>query len=179
MESKAISFNDFLINLHIKAVRVDAKKNFIRLHQLLNKTNQFNLISQRYTVDDLTEIINDINNDVYLYDVTDCFGDYGLVFAAIVNRSEGIPVIKDVVMSCRVMGKKVEYALIEEIENDLQTKGYNSVKAVFIPTLKNKPVENLYDQLGYSLVEEDKDGVKKYLLNISSRNRRDYFVEVK
>ena len=179
LESESTNFKDFLRNLHIKAVRVDAKKNFTRLHQLLNKTNQFNLMTQRYTVDELAEILNDINIDVYLYDVSDCFGDYGLVFAAIVDRGGSIPVIKDVVMSCRVMGKRVEYALIEEIENDLQAKGYDSVKAVFIPTSKNKPVENLYDQLGYSLLKENEDGVKQYLLNIFCRNKRDYFVEVK
>ena len=60
-----------------------------------------------------------------------------------------LPEITDLVMSCRVMGRNIENAVIDRIEEQMQEEGYTGLRGRYIPTAKNKPVEALYEKLGY------------------------------
>ena len=148
------------------------------MHQLLNKTNQFNLTTQRYGLDELDKMLHDPDKKIYLYRVTDCFGDNGIVFAAIADVGGDVPIISDLVMSCRVMGKNIEYALLEAIEDDLRNEGFHRIKGKYKPTSKNMPVEDFYSKMGYQLVHEYENGVKEYFLEIDNRPKRNYIAEV-
>ena len=176
LQKQAVSFEDYLKQLQIKVTRVDAAQNIERLVQLLNKTNQFNLTTKRYEMAQMQKIVEDSAKKVYLYRIEDCFGDYGIVSAVIVDVS-GIPVIEEFVLSCRVMGKNVEYGIVSQIEEDLATEGWERLKGWYIPTPKNKPVEQLYDRLGYQVTEGLENGEKLYEIKLAGRPKREFCAE--
>lgn len=155
LQGNAGSFEGYLKQLEIVAVRVNPGKHMERMVQLLNKTNQFNLTTRRYTQGQLSQLREAADRRIYLYSVSDRFGDNGVVAAAMADCSGGIPVLTDFVMSCRVMGKNIEYALIEDIERDLRESGYERLRGIFIPTAKNMPVADLYDRLGYRKLDAE------------------------
>lgn len=171
------TFEDYLRQLEIVAVRRDPLTCTERFLQLMNKTNQFNLTTKRYTQKQIAELLADPRKRVYLYSISDRFGDSGVVAAAVADCSgaalgsregmpdsretgqgcqEAVPTLTDFVMSCRVMGKNIEYALIEDIENDLRGSGYTTLRGIYIPTAKNLPVADLYDRLGYHRINLSK-----------------------
>ncbi len=158
LEQKAGSFEDYLEQMEIVIRSADPKGNLERLTQLVNKTNQFNLTTKRYTLGQLAEIVNSDIKRVYLYQVSDRFGDNGIVAAVIVNLEPGQePVVEEFVMSCRVMGKRIEDAVIEAVERDLCALGAKALRGVYLPTAKNQPVAELYDRLGYERIGDAKD----------------------
>ncbi len=68
--------------------------------------------------------------------MTDAFGDNGIVAAAIVDTAGELPEITDLVMSCRVMGRNIEDAVIDRIEEQMQEEGYTGLRGRYIPTAK-------------------------------------------
>lgn len=157
VEKSALSFEEYLEQLGIVVTRVSPGKHLERLAQLVNKTNQFNLTTRRYTRKQLAELLEDEKKKVYLYSVADRFGDNGVVVAVIVDLKEAV--VEEFVMSCRVMGKRIEYAVMEDVEQDLHRLGLKSLTGVYIPTGKNRPVAELYDRLGYRRLPMQTDGV--------------------
>ncbi len=175
LQKQTTSFEDYLQQLQMKLAAVNPAENLERLVQLVNKTNQFNLTTRRYTMEEMREIVADVQKRVFLFCSSDRFGDNGIVSAAIVDVSKDVPIVEELVMSCRVMGKNLEYAIVEQIENSLQAEGFTRLQGIYIPTAKNTPVAKLYDQLGY-VVLEDKES-KIYEIELGSRPKRVYFVE--
>ena len=172
------NFEDYLKKLEIAAVRVAPEAHTERLIQLMNKTNQFNLTTRRYTQGQMTALLEDERKRIYLYRVTDRFGDNGVVAAAIVDLGGDVPVLTDFVMSCRVMGKNIECAVVEDIENDLRRDGYPYLEAIYIPTSKNGPVAKLYERLGYEKTgAAGQDGVK-YGIKLAETPKRMYYVRM-
>ena len=143
MEDRAGSFEEYVKKLEICLLPVDPKEHLDRLTQLLNKTNQFNLTTRRYTGEQMRQITENTNKRVFLYQVTDVFGDNGIVAAAIVDTAGELPEITDFVMSCRVMGRNIENAVIDRIEQQMREEGYTVLRGRYVPTAKNKPVETL------------------------------------
>ena len=175
LQKQTTSFEDYLQQLQMKLAAVSPAENLERLVQLVNKTNQFNLTTRRYTMEEMQEILVDVQKRVFLFRSSDRFGDNGIVSAAIVDVSREVPIVEEMVMSCRVMGKNLEYAIVEQIENSLQAEGFTRLQGIYIPTAKNAPVAKLYDQLGY-VVLEDKES-KIYEIELGNRPKRVYFVE--
>lgn len=164
LQQDAVSFEDYLRQLQIVVTRVDAAEHVNRLTDMLNKTNQFNLTTRRHTVAEVQALIADAGRRIFLYRVEDCFGDYGVVAALIVDASGKIPVIEEFVMSCRIMGKNIEQGILTHVESCLRTEGFACVRGLYIPTAKNKPVEELYPGMGYVRTEAggcaaDGDGI--------------------
>lgn len=152
LQQSAGSFEDYLKQLNIVVTRVDASEHVARLEALLNKTNQFNLTTVRHTTSEIQELLRNSDKHVFVYRVEDCFGDNGIVAAVIVDVTD-VPVIEEFVMSCRVMGKNVEHGIISHVEQCLKEEGFECIRGCYIPTAKNKPVAELYAQLGYNEVE--------------------------
>lgn len=177
LEEQVGDFGEYLRRLRIRAETVDPAAHMERLVQLVNKTNQFNLTTLRYSLEEMQNIVANSSKKVYLYRVEDCFGDYGLVSAAIVDLEGETPFIEEWVLSCRVMGKQVEDALLGRMEADLQAAGYERLRGRYVPTAKNKPVEQLYDRLGYQLVSRGSGGKKEYCLRLADRPVRAEHVE--
>ena len=177
MAKQAVSFEDYVKKLEISLIPVDPKEHLDRLTQLLNKTNQFNLTTRRYTAEVMREIVEDETKRVFLYQVTDVFGDNGIVAAAIVDTVGEIPEITDLVMSCRVMGRNIENAVIDRIEQQMLEEGYQKLRGRYIPTAKNKPVENLYAGLGYEKTDSTTEGGSCYEITLAARPERLYWLK--
>lgn len=176
LQNRTASFEDYLKQLQMKMEMVNPAENLERLVQLVNKTNQFNLTTKRYSTEEMQEVLVDTQKRVFLFRSSDRFGDNGIVSAAIVDVRKEAPIVEELVMSCRVMGKNLEYAIVEAIEDSLQEEGFEKLQGIYIPTVKNAPVAKLYDQLGYVVVAESEEG-KTYEIEIAKRPKRVYFVE--
>lgn len=178
MQKAAASFDDYLKQLAIVVKRVKPGEHVERMTQLVNKTNQFNLTTRRMEQSEVQALLENKQKYVYLYQVSDCFGDNGVVAVVIVDVSD-VPVIEEFVMSCRVMGRNIEYAIITDVEKDLQAKGFSCLRGVYVPTAKNKPVEKLYEQLGYQKLNKDLINEKTdvtYEISLSESTDRVYYV---
>jgi FkbH-like protein len=171
----AKDFAGYLENLDIRMERIAAESCVERITQLLNKTNQFNVTTKRYELSQVTSQIAQHQKTYYAYRVSDRFGDVGIVGVVGVVFEKEAARIEDFVMSCRIMGRLVEYAILEDVEREIQAKGCLEVWAQYIPTAKNKPVETFWDNAGYRLVEE-KDGIKEYKVCLEQLPQREYYV---
>lgn len=177
LERQAGDYEEYLRRLRIRIQRVEPAAHMERLVQLVNKTNQFNLTTIRYTQEEMQNTVEDFAKKVYLYRVEDCFGDYGIVSAVVVDLTGEIPVIAEWVLSCRVMGRQVEDALLEHMEAELQAAGYERLRGRYVPTAKNRPVAELYDRLGYQVIHQGDDGEKLYEISLKERPDRSGHVE--
>lgn len=160
--SKSLNIDDYIAKLEMKAdIHRMRPSELERVTQLCGKTNQFNVTTKRYTQSEIETIAADPNNAVYVVYSSDKYGDSGLISVIILLGSETTVKIDTFLMSCRVMGRKLEDVII----NELAAK-YAGKKMIgeFIPTEKNAPVKELYDRLGFSLVS-DESGRKTYELS--------------
>lgn len=178
LQSTAGDYEEYLRRLQIRITRVDPARHLDRLVQLVNKTNQFNLTTRRYQREEMQKIVEENTKRVYLYRVEDCFGDNGVTGALIVDLSGELPLVEEFVLSCRVMGRRIEYALAQDVERDLQAAGYPGAVGRYLPTPRNKPVEELYEKLGYRLLRELPQGGKEYEIRFSDRPPRQYFAQI-
>ncbi|AKA70303.1 HAD-IIIC family phosphatase [Clostridium scatologenes] len=171
------SIDDFYKNLNMKIFikKVDAG-DIPRASQLTQKTNQFNVTTKRYTESEIQNFVNSRNYDVYIASVQDKFGDNGKCILLIINKTEKFKAkIDTFLLSCRVMGRNIEYNIQKFIEDKLLKEGYNEIEAEYIPNEKNKPVENLFEELGYSLIAIN-NGTKNYVYSIDKGNIKNYNV---
>lgn len=141
MHTQATSLDDFLAGLEMKITAGLAEETVLpRIVQLLGKTNQFNLTTRRHSAADLQAMM-DGGAQVLWFRVQDKFGDNGVVGILIATPSdEGRTWYLDTfLMSCRVIGRKVETAMLAILEKLLISKGGLSLTADFFPTAKNQP----------------------------------------
>lgn len=156
----ATDYPSFLKGLRIRVTRKDPKAHIERVVQLVQKTNQFNTTVSRYAPGEIENMLSGDKWQVFLYEVEDRFANHGLCAEAFV-RFEDVPVIENFIMSCRVMGRNIEYGILKDVEDALARAGYTEVRARYRKGPKNMPVEFLFDQAGYAEAER-KDDEKEY-----------------
>jgi FkbH-like protein len=113
--------------------------NLNRAVQLMNKTNQFNLSTRRVTGAELLAWASCEGRQLWIFKVGDKFGDSGLTGIASVEREGSRARIEDLVLSCRVMGRKVEETMLYIAAQWGRDAGLEELYAVYKPTSKNKP----------------------------------------
>jgi FkbH-like protein len=126
-----------------------------RITQLINKTNQFNLTTRRRTEGDVISLASDARVRIYGVRVRDRFGDYGLTGAAIVGWESNCAKIDTFLLSCRVLGRRVEDALLGRIVADCAAGGIVELRARFTPTAKNAPASRFLDENGFGVADGD------------------------
>jgi FkbH-like protein len=165
------SIEDYLASLELELTVVkNDKANMPRIAQLTQKTNQFNLTTYRYTESQLDHFMSDKKHEVYAMFVKDKFGDNGLTGVCIAKKDEKDSknvILDSLLMSCRIIGRNIEFVFLSHIIKDLANKGYQTLTADYIPTKKNVQVEDFYDKVGLNLIENI-DGTKRYSLNIAN-----------
>ncbi len=170
-KQKFSSTDEYIKSLQIKVtMKLNDADNLTRLAQLTQKTNQFNLTTRRYTDTDIEHFLNDTGYFVFSCCVSDKFGDSGITVMSIVTQdAEKVneAQIDTFLMSCRVIGRKIESAVIMEIINFLKAKGFTKVLASYIPTAKNNQVSEFYESCGFKLKTQD-EGYKQYELALSN-----------
>ena len=133
LKDSAKDFDEYLKNLSIQLIREGASLHSERVTQLINKTNQFNLTTKRFQMREVEQILNDDSFEVFVYRVIDSFGDNGIVAVAIVEYTKEAKII-EFIMSCRVMGRRIENAVVEDIEQSARNRGYKKLYGVYVPT---------------------------------------------
>lgn len=123
-----------------------------RVTQLINKTNQFNLTTRRYTAAEIAAIAGDEGYLTLAGSLTDKFGDNGLVSALIGRREEKRLVIELWIMSCRVFKRELEYAMFDELVRRCRLCGIETIEGVYYPTRKNLLVADFYATIGFDII---------------------------
>lgn len=166
----ANSVEDFLKNLEMTMdfhlMRMEEEK---RVTQLINKTNQFNVTTKRYSEEEVHEFANSRNYEIYTATISDKYGDQGLVAVLIIKYFGEEAEIDTFLMSCRVMGRLAEKEIMAKMKIILEAKGIKKLKATYVKTAKNTPVVDLFDKLGFILTLDTipANGVKKeYVINV-------------
>lgn len=169
MES-SLNLDDYIAKLEMVAdIHRMRDTELERVVQLINKTNQFNVTTKRYTQAEVEEIAADPNNAIYVVYSSDKYGDSGLISVIILIGSEVDVRIDTFLMSCRVMGRKLEDVIL----NELAAKYQRKMIGEFIPTAKNAPVRELFDRLGFSQVSDD-NGHKVYELDGTEYEKKEF-----
>ena len=145
-------FKEYLKQLGIKVIIKNANEFTIpRISQLTLKTNQFNLTTKRYQEEDIRKFVEDQNKIVECAQIQDKFGDNGITSVYIINKeNEQEWFIDTFLLSCRVIGRGVEEALLSQIIKKAKKEGVKKVKAQYIKTKKNKPAENFLSDFGFT-----------------------------
>ncbi len=175
IQKEAVDFASFLKGLNITVNSIEPQEHIERLYQLLNKTNQFNLTTHRYTMVEVENLLADANKLTYMFEVADKFGNNGITAIVIIFLSKEAN-IDTFILSCRIMGKYIENYILDFIENDLLMKGYTILKSKYVKTSKSKPVEDFYERMGYE-VEISTNNYKMYRINILTKPEREYYVQ--
>jgi FkbH-like protein len=135
-----------------------------RIVQLINKSNQYNLTTHRYNDPDLTSFENDPGVFTLQVRLADTFGDNGMISVVICRPGEADAWEIDTwVMSCRVLGRKVEYMVLRELVERARAAGIQKLIGVFRPTDRNQLVVDHYEKLGFTKSAED-SGVTRWEL---------------
>jgi FkbH-like protein len=129
-----------------------------RAAQLTQKTNQFNMTTKRFTEPQLAEIAGEAGRSVYTVRVSDRFGDNGVVGVCMTKTSDSICTIDTFLLSCRVIGRTVETAVLAFLAERCRAAGIEQLRGVFVPTKRNKPAEKVYADHGFKLAEENGAG---------------------
>jgi len=168
----ASTFDEFLKSLEMKInVSRFSEANISRIAQLFQRSNQFNLTTNRYTQPQCEEMMVDSLNCLPLTaSLTDRFGDHGLI-SIVVLRPDSIPgslLITDWLMSCRVLKRGVEEYLMNRVIQEAKARGLKTVRGEYIPTVKNAMVKDFYAGFGFKNTSVDQDGRTVWLLDVDS-----------
>jgi FkbH-like protein len=162
-ESRFDTQQDYLRTLNLKVeLSRDLEVSIPRISELTLKSNQFNLTTQRYSSGEIESMILSGDYSVYSFNVEDKFGSCGLTGVLITHHETGILRVDTFLMSCRVIGRGVEFSVWNHVFEDAKAKGCTHVEAMYIPTQKNAQVKDFYERLGLEIVSEENNGIKHY-----------------
>lgn len=149
------NFEDFLSSLELELIIHQNDPSILaRMAQMSQKTNQFNLTTRRYTEAQIQEFISNDKYDCFAFGVKDKFGDSGISGMCIVEYlSEGKACIDTLLMSCRVLGRSIEFKFLENIISKIFERS-DQIEAVYLPTKKNIQVADFYLKLGFELFKK-------------------------
>jgi FkbH-like protein len=162
------SYEDFLLSCHMTIeARHPRQDDLERLHELVQRTNQLNFTGNRYRREDLTKLIHSPELDCFLVACNDDFGDYGTVGFCIIERGDSEVTVKELAISCRVLGKRVEQMFFKNMMEIYNKQGKHTLWLVYRNTGKNIPSMRVIEDIGFELFSEE-DG--KFLYRISMAN---------
>jgi FkbH-like protein len=136
---------------------------FPRVLDLIGKTNQFNLTTRRYTASELAAMVSDPDHGVFCLRARDRFGDHGIVGVAIVHDRAGVARIDTLLLSCRIIGRTMETALLAHLVDWARARGLEELRGEFIPTAKNAPAADFFPRHGFAPVAVE-DGLATWRL---------------
>ena len=162
------NYDEYLKSLEMKAEIAPYKDIYLeRISQLTNKTNQFNLTTKRMSLQEI-EKSAEAKNTISLYArLIDKFGDNGLVALIQGNILKDIVEIDLWLMSCRVFKRTLEHSLLYSFLEEVKNRDIKIVRGKYIPTKKNHIVSNLYEEMGFLLLDEN-DGTKIFEINLEN-----------
>ena len=161
------NIDDYLGSLKLKLDLFEDDENFIaRMAQMTQKTNQFNLTTQRYTETDIRKFIKDQNSNAFACNVSDIYGDHGITGLTIIHYDHErlSATIDTFLLSCRIIGRNIEFALMDYLIKIFKQKNIKQVCARYIQTRKNELVANFYDNSSF-YSETTTESEKTYVMD--------------
>ncbi len=148
-----------------------------RITQLINKTNQFNLTTRRYTAQEVEALLGNPDAVTLYGRLTDKFGDNGLVSAMIGSVEGDRCTVELWIMSCRVFKRNLEQAMMDEFVRRCAAKGVKTIVGRYLPTAKNLLVKEIYGTMGFEKVSDD-PAQTVFELDVASYRRQNEILTV-
>ncbi len=166
-KSRFLNLEDYLGSLKLKIkIQFEKQELVARTSQMTQKTNQFNLTTKRYSESEITEFILRPSHRVIAFEVTDKFGESGVVGLCIYYYLDNKKVeIDTFLMSCRIIGRNLEFAFFDFLIEYLKQEQVEEINSKYYKTPKNDQVANFYDELGFDLIKKN-ENEKYYKINL-------------
>jgi len=163
LQANFASQEDYLRNLQLAVdLRRNDKAQASRIAELMAKSNQFNLTTLRLPLGEVLARMEQGDGTVYSFSVSDRLTAHGLT-GVLITRDDGDAVeVQAFLMSCRVIGRGVEFSVWAQVASDALARGKRQLKAAYLPSAKNAQVADFYDRLGMQRVREADDGSRHY-----------------
>lgn len=172
------SLEEFLESIHIKLVfEPYSQENKSRVLQMFKKTNQFNLTTRRHTESTLSDLL-DSDAKIAVVSYQDSFGEQGIISVVVLLPEGDRMFIESWLMSCCVLNRRVEHAVMEWIETQAHR---NILCGHYIPTGKNEYVRCLYMDMGFEkLPQKNEDGAEYWERRMADESspHREHFAEI-
>ena len=165
MESVQDYYRDLAMEIAVLPV---SESTLSRTAQLTNKTNQFNVTTFRYTEAEIERRMRMPEWILATTSVTDRFGANGIVGITMARHTGSALEIDALLLSCRVIGRTVETAMLAHLCEEGLRRGATSIEARFIPTAKNAPARDVFERHGFIKVDEDESQTTRWRLDIES-----------
>jgi FkbH-like protein len=182
LQESFVDYNEYLKALDMRGeVSRVRQSDVARFTQLINKSNQFNLRTIRYSESDVQQMISDDTVCCLYGKLSDCYSNYGIISCVILRKEDDVCFIDTWVMSCRVLKRGVENMMFEAVLKAAKKMQCSSIRAEYIKTKKNKLVESFYETLGFELLETklaESNVSKEYKLNELNRKTIHFIKEV-
>ena len=171
---------DFLRSLEMEAtVKSFEPFDIPRIAQLSQRTNQFNLRTIRYTEVDVLRLSKDENYKTFAFTLKDKFGDHGLICIVVTDRKDKNTLfIENWIMSCRVFKRSMENFTMNTLVRYASENGYEHIIGEYSFTAKNKIVADQYSRLGFTKLEEPKNGTVRYILYVKTYQESESYISV-
>lgn len=180
LQSSFTDYGEYLDSLEMKAnIRPFESVYMSRIAQLTNKSNQFNLTTKRYTQEEIEKTAGD-NRFITRYgQLADKFGDNGVVAISIGEMKGDVCELILWLMSCRVLKRDMEFAMMDEIVAAALAKGGKKIRGFYYPTAKNAMVREFYKTQGFDKISEDEKGNAVWELDVSNGyENKNHHIEV-
>jgi FkbH-like protein len=167
LQASSATLEGFLESLEM-VVAIDplTSSTLPRAVDLINKTNQFNVTTRRHSAAEVAEMAASGRCGIFTLRLSDRFGDQGIVGVAIVRLGEAAQ-IETFLLSCRVIGRSVETALLRYVADWAHAHGSTSLDGEVVPTPKNTPARDVFARHGFQRLHEDDRG-SRWRLDLNS-----------
>lgn len=155
------SLEDYYRNLEMSVFLAPVTADSLsRASQMTKKTTQFNTTTRQYSELQLDKILSNPDWKTLTIRVVDRFGDNGIVGLLLAHRQSNIYEIDTCLLSCRVINRGVETTMLNWLAETARAEGLTGIEGWIYPTSRNPPVRKLYEQHGFSIVEESDENTK-------------------
>ena len=179
-EKKFSDYGEYLKSLEMEAY-IDKFDDvaLARITQLTNKSNQFNLTTKRYTLNEMEDVFGD-DRYIKIYGrLADKFGDNGIV-SVVIGRIDGNELHIDLwLMSCRVLKREMEYAMLDRLVEICRKNGISVINGYYYKTAKNAMVKDLFTDFGFEKTSENENGDRTFRMNVDGYENKNKSINVK
>jgi len=172
------NYEDYLLSLDMKAEIKEFENIYLpRITQLTNKSNQFNLTTKRYQEQEIKEVMESKDHIALYGKLVDKFGDNGIISVVIGKQEDTTLHMELWLMSCRVLKRDMEFAMMDDVVRRASDRGIEKVKGYYYKTAKNNMVKEFYGKFGFlKVLEENEDSV--WELNIKDYTDKNKVIKV-
>ena len=179
LSTEFADYTEYLLSLDMKGeIKPFAPVYMQRITQLTNKSNQFNLTTKRYTQPEIESAASDGKHITLYGKLADTFGDNGVVSVVIGEIKDNICDIELWLMSCRVLKKNMEYAMLDTLVAECKARNIDTIIGHYYPTAKNGMVKNLFGDFEFEKISEAEDGTTEWKLQTADYVNKNNVIKV-